>query len=156
MQSSAMSILHAAKLSAQVEYTVLARDISQETSMKSVSLGTAVLFALFTFPAHAADTVPLKKANGMLVDARGMTVYTSDKDTADSGKSSCAGPCAINWPAVQAGDAPPAAPYSTITREDGTKQLAYKGKPLYTFVKDKKAGDKTGDKLMNAWHVVTD
>lgn len=124
--------------------------------MKSVSIGTAVLFALFTLSAHAADTAPLKKANGMLVDSKGMTVYTYDKDTANSGKSACTGSCAENWPPVQAGDAQPAAPYSTVTREDGTKQLAYKGKPLYTFVKDKKAGDKAGDKLRDVWHVVTD
>jgi predicted lipoprotein with Yx(FWY)xxD motif len=135
---------------------VLALDLSQETSMKSVSLGTAVLFALFTFSAHAVDTAPVKKANGMLVDSKGMTVYTYDKDTANSGKSACTGPCAENWIAVKAGDAQPAAPYSTITREDGTKQLAYKGKPLYTFMKDKKAGDKAGDKVRDAWHVVTD
>ena len=124
--------------------------------MKSISLGTAVLIALFTLSTHAADTAPLKKANGVLVDSKGMTVYTFDKDAANSGKSACAGPCAENWPAVQAGDAQPAAPYSTITREDGTKQLAYKGKPLYTFAKDKKAGDKTGDKFKDTWHVVTD
>jgi predicted lipoprotein with Yx(FWY)xxD motif len=124
--------------------------------MKSVSIGTAVLFALFTLSAHAVDTAPVKKANGMLVDSKGMTVYTYDKDTANSGKSACTGRCADNWPAVKAGDAQPAAPYSTITREDGTKQLAYKGKPLYTFMKDKKAGDKAGDKFKDAWHVVTD
>lgn len=125
--------------------------------MKSFSLlGTAALFALFSLSVHAADTAPLKKANGVLVDSRGMTVYTTDRDSANSGKSSCMGACAANWPAVQAADAQPAAPYSAITREDGTKQLAYKGKPLYTFVKDKKAGDKTGDKLMDVWHVVTD
>ena len=124
--------------------------------MKSFSLGTAALFALFTFSAHAADTAPLKKVNSVLVDSKGMTVYTTDKDTANSGKSSCAGPCATNWPPVQAADAQPAAPYSAITRDDGSKQLTYKGKPLYTFAKDKKAGDKTGDKLMGAWHVVTD
>lgn len=124
--------------------------------MKSFSLGTAALLALFSLSVHAADTAPLKKANGVLVDAQGMTVYTTDRDSANSGKSSCKGACAANWPPVQAADAQPAAPYSVITREDGSKQLAYKGKPLYTFVKDKKAGDKTGDKLMDAWHVVTD
>ncbi len=124
--------------------------------MKSVSIGTVILFSLFTFSAHAADTAPLKKANGMLVDSKGMTVYTYDKDTANSGKSACTGPCAENWPAVQTADAQPAAPYSTVTREDGTKQLAYKGKPLYTFMKDKKAGDKAGDKFKDMWHVVTD
>ncbi len=123
--------------------------------MKLVSLGTAVLFALFTFSAQAADDFPVKKANGMLVDAKGMTVYTYDKDM--DGKSACSGKCAENWPPVMAKDGqPPAAAYSTITRDDGSKQVAYKGKPLYTFVKDKKPGDKTGDKVMNAWHVVKD
>ncbi|HEX9174487.1 MAG TPA: hypothetical protein VF861_17695 [Telluria sp.] len=123
--------------------------------MKSLSFGTALLAAALALPALAADA-PLKKAHGVMVDSAGMTVYTFDKDTADSGKSACTGSCAQNWPPVQAGDAPLTAPYSAITREDGTKQLAYKGKPLYTFKKDKKAGDKTGDKAMNAWHVVTD
>jgi predicted lipoprotein with Yx(FWY)xxD motif len=125
--------------------------------MKSVSLGSAFLLALFSLSAHAADpAAPVKKMDGMLVDSKGMTVYTFDKDTANSGKSACTGGCANNWPAVQAGSGELAAPYSSITREDGSKQLAYKGKPLYTFVKDKKPGDKAGDKAMNAWHAVTD
>jgi predicted lipoprotein with Yx(FWY)xxD motif len=112
-----------------------------------------MLAALLAMPAVAADA-PVHRSGGMLVDARGMTVYTYDKDSA--GKSACTGPCADNWLAVKAGDAAPAAPYGTITREDGTKQLTYKGKPLYTFVKDKKAGDKAGDKVKDVWHVVTD
>ena len=125
--------------------------------MKSVSLGSACLPLLFTLlasSAHAADPAPLKKADGVLVDAKGMTVYTFDKDKA--GKSACTGRCAENWPPVMAGDATPPEPYSVITREDGGKQLAYHGKPLYTFKKDKKPGDKTGDKAMQVWHVVTD
>ncbi|RJG16084.1 COG4315 family predicted lipoprotein [Massilia cavernae] len=121
--------------------------------MKSVSLGTAVLFTLFTLSAHASEP-PVKKAGGMLVDGKGMTVYTYDKDSA--GKSACSGQCAANWPPVMAGDAKLDAPYTAITRDDGSKQVAYKGKPLYTFVKDKKAGDKTGDKMKDVWHVVTD
>jgi predicted lipoprotein with Yx(FWY)xxD motif len=84
-----------------------------------------------------------------------MTVYTFDKDS--GGKSACTGSCADNWPAVPAGDAALSAPYGTITREDGTKQLTYKGKPLYTFRKDKAPGDKAGDKMMKEmWHVVSD
>ncbi len=125
--------------------------------MKSVSLGSAILLGFFSLSALAADpVVPVKKADGMLVDSKGMTVYSFDKDTANSGKSACNGPCAQNWPPVQAGDVPMPAPYSVVTRDDGNRQLAYKGKPLYTFVKDKKPGDKAGDKAMNVWHVVTD
>lgn len=123
--------------------------------MKSVSLGSAILLALFSLSAHAADP-PVKKVNGMLVDSKGMTVYTFDKDSANSGKSACTGACAQNWPPVMAGNAQLAAPYSTVTREDGSKQLAYHGKPLYTFAKDKKPGDKTGDKMKDMWHTVTD
>lgn len=49
-----------------------------------------------------------------------------------------------------------ASPWSAITRDDGSKQLAYKGKPLYLFVGDKKAGDRAGDNVKDIWHVVKD
>jgi predicted lipoprotein with Yx(FWY)xxD motif len=121
-----------------------------------VSLDTALLSVLLAIPAVAADSAPAHKTGGMLVDAKGMTVYTYDKNSANSGTSAYTGQCADNWPAVSAGDAALSAPYSSITHEDGSKQLAYKGKPLYTFVRDKKAGDKAGDKVKDVWHVVTD
>jgi predicted lipoprotein with Yx(FWY)xxD motif len=105
--------------------------------------------------AALAQSAPVKKADGMLVTSEGMTVYTFDKDTVE-GKSACYGGCAALWPAVSAGDAKLTAPYSTVTRDDGTKQVAYKGKPLYTFVQDKKAGDRNGDNVKDIWHVVKD
>ncbi|MGV8488894.1 COG4315 family predicted lipoprotein [Pseudomonas aeruginosa] len=43
--------------------------------------------------------------------------------------------------------------WSLVAREDGTQQWAYYGKPLYTFIQDKKPGDKNGDGKMGAWHV---
>jgi predicted lipoprotein with Yx(FWY)xxD motif len=95
------------------------------------------------------------KKDGVLVNAAGMTVYTFDKDTANSGKSACAGPCADAWPAVAA-PANVAAPYSVVTRDDGAKQLAYQGKPLYLFKKDVKPGDRNGDNFKDIWHVVKD
>ena len=78
--------------------------------MKSLSLGSACLLALLALPVHAAAPVPLEKSNGVLVDGKGMTVYTFDKDTANSGKSACTDRCAENWPPVPAGNAPVAAP----------------------------------------------
>lgn len=122
--------------------------------MKSTSLCTALLASILALPALAADNLPVHKSNGMLVDSKGMTVYTYDKDSA--GKSTCTGQCAENWPPVQAGSAPLSAPWSAVTRDDGTRQLAYKGKPLYTFMKDKKPGDKEGNNVKEVWHVVTD
>ena len=92
---------------------------------------------------------------GVLTGATGMTLYTFDKDTAGSGKSVCNGPCATNWPPLMAADmAKPYGEYTVISRDDGKKQWAYKGKPLYFWVKDQKPGDKTGDGFLNgAWHV---
>lgn len=122
--------------------------------MKPASLGTALLAALLALPALAADPVPVHKSNGVLVDSKGMTVYTFDKDTA--GKSNCTGQCAENWPPVEAGSAQLAPPWSAVARDDGSMQLAYKGKPLYTFTKDKKPGDRQGNNVKDVWHVVTD
>ena len=117
-------------------------------------LRVSTLAAALLLPAAVlAESAPLRIANGVLVNAAGMTVYTYDKDEAGSGKSSCVAACAKNWPPVTA-EGSPRPPYSVITRADGSKQLAHGGKPLYTFVKDKKAGDKTGDGMGGAWHVV--
>ena len=43
--------------------------------------------------------------------------------------------------------------YTIITRDDGAKQWAYKGKPLYLWIKDSKPGDRTGDGFNNAWRL---
>ena len=105
----------------------------------------------------AAQDVPAKKgADGYWVDAKGMTLYTFDKDS--GGKSACNGPCATNWPPLMAGpDARASGDWSVITRDDGSKQWAYKGKPLYAWAKDTKPGDKTGDGLLGgAWHAAKD
>jgi predicted lipoprotein with Yx(FWY)xxD motif len=99
---------------------------------------------------------PAKMADGMLVGPNGMTLYTFDKDAAGSGKSVCNGPCANNWPPLMAAAGAPmmSGDYSVITRDDGGKQWAMKGKPLYYWVKDTKPGDKTGDGFNGVWHVV--
>lgn len=108
-----------------------------------------------TLALAACAGAPAKMEGGVLTGATGMTLYTFDRDTANSGKSVCNGPCAANWPALMASDsAKPTGGYTIITRDDGKKQYAYNGKPLYYFVKDQKPGDKMGDGFLNgAWHV---
>lgn len=92
-----------------------------------------------------------KVSGGMLTDAKGMTLYTFDKDA--TGKSNCNGPCLVNWPALAAdASATPMGDWAAITRDDGSKQWALKGKPLYTFIQDKKPGDMTGDGKGGVWH----
>lgn len=89
----------------------------------------------------------------MWVDHAGMTLYTFDKDA--DGKSMCNGECAKNWPPllVKPDDEAAKDKWTQVTRDDGAKQWAYDGKPLYTFIKDKKAGDKSGDGVKDVWHI---
>ncbi|MDO8773978.1 MAG: hypothetical protein Q7K57_35760 [Burkholderiaceae bacterium] len=99
-------------------------------------------------------TVPVKVADGVLVGPNGMSLYTFDKDVAGSGKSVCNGPCATNWPPLMAADTDKAAgDYSIVTRDDGAKQWAMAGKPLYYWIKDTKPGDKTGDGVGKVWQI---
>ncbi len=119
-------------------------------------LSTALMTAaLLGGCATMTDNSPAKMAGGVLVGPNGMTLYTFDRDVVASGKSVCNGPCAANWPPLMALDTDKTAgDYMVITRDDGKKQWAMKGKPLYYWAKDAKPGDKTGDGFMNVWRVV--
>ena len=116
-----------------------------------VVAATTVATAAF---AQMAPTKTGDSAKGkVLTNESGMTLYVFDKDS--GGKSACNGPCTGNWPPLMATAASmPMGDYTIITRADGSKQWAYKGRPLYTWKKDKKPGDITGDGFLNnAWHI---
>jgi predicted lipoprotein with Yx(FWY)xxD motif len=103
----------------------------------------------------AAQNMPsdVKATGGILTDAKGMTLYTFDNDK-EPNKSACTGNCLNNWPVLKAGaTAKDMGDWKVITRDDGTKQWAYKGKPLYLWSKDAKPGDRTGDGVDNLWRV---
>ena len=122
--------------------------------MKTLSIAALTLALLAGCATNYGAKPPAEAANGVLAGPNGMTLYTFDKDTAGSGKSVCNGQCAVAWPPLMASSyAVPSGDYSVVTRDDGKKQWAYKGKPLYTWVKDTKPGDKTGDGFNNAWKV---
>jgi predicted lipoprotein with Yx(FWY)xxD motif len=121
-----------------------------EKPMKKL-ISMAALAAAATLGGCATmNDSPVKTMDGVLVGAGGMTLYTFDRDAAGSGKSVCNGPCATNWPPLMASKAP-GGDYSVITRDDGKTQLAYKGKPLYYWIKDTKPGDKTGEGVNQVW-----
>ena len=121
--------------------------------MKIRQVAAAFSLIALTTATWAADA-PVKVADGVLVGANGMTLYTFDKDAVGGGKSVCNGPCATNWlPLAAAAGDTAGGDYSIITRDDGAKQWASKGKPLYFWSKDQKVGDKTGDGLNGVWHV---
>lgn len=124
--------------------------------MKAMYPMFTILGAVLVLSSGAAMAQTLKKTDGVLADASGMTVYTFDKDQAGSGKSACNDGCAKLWPPVPVSGSSVTSPYSVVTRDDGSRQLAYKGKPLYLYAKDAKAGERKGDKVMDVWHVVSD
>ena len=119
-------------------------------------LTSAALFAVASYGiALAAEAMPVgvKAMAGMLEDAKGMTLYTWDNDK-EANKSSCNGMCLMNWPALKAQAADKdMGDWKVITRDDGSKQWAYKGKPLYYFSMDAAAGDKKGEGRGMVWHM---
>jgi predicted lipoprotein with Yx(FWY)xxD motif len=116
--------------------------------LPAISLSLAAVLATLAHAEPAARMV-----GGVLVNTNGMTLYTFDKDAA--GKSTCNGPCATLWPPAMApADAKAEGDMNVVMRDDGAKQWAYKGKPVYMYSGDKKAGDITGDNFKDVWHVI--
>jgi predicted lipoprotein with Yx(FWY)xxD motif len=124
----------------------------RQTVVMAALLTTCMIGSAVAQTLKAPVTVAETGKGKTLVDAKGMTLYTFDKDSA--GKSACNGPCAKNWPPLMAASASGPADWTVIARDDGSKQWAYMGKPLYTWAKDSKPGDTTGDGVNNnVWHV---
>ncbi len=126
-----------------------------KTLALAVSAATLLVTAGCSSYAMPDAKTPAMLASGALVAPNGMTLYTFDKDVANSGKSTCNGPCAALWPPMMASAADqPVGTYSIVTRDDGARQWAYKGKPVYTYKADQKAGDRTGDNFKDVWHII--
>jgi predicted lipoprotein with Yx(FWY)xxD motif len=116
-----------------------------------------------TGPANASATGPAPSGGGgsatvdvvdnpqlgkILVDSKGMTLYTFQKDVGT--KSMCPGACAKIWPPLisghpTAGSGVSAGMLGTTKRSDGTTEVTYAGHPLYTYVTDTSPGQVTGN-----------
>ncbi len=123
--------------------------------MNNIRKTTLIASLCFALGACAGTTsAPARMDGAMLVGDNGMTLYTFDKDMAGSGKSVCVAKCAENWPPLYAAaGARPEGDFTLVTRDDGRQQWAYKGKPLYFWVKDQKPGDTTGEGFNGVWRV---
>jgi predicted lipoprotein with Yx(FWY)xxD motif len=91
-----------------------------------------------------------------------LTVYLREGEKGS--RSACHGACAKAWAPVTTTGRPVAAGgvvsaiLGFISRPDGTKQVTYKGHPLYYFAEDRGSGDWYGQglKAFGAhWYVVT-
>ena len=126
----------------------------------AVTLGAAAL-ALFATAAIAEDyvggAIKTMEIGGkqVLVGANDMTLYTFDKDAV--GVTNCYDKCAENWPPLIAdAGAKPEGDFTLVDRTDGSKMWAYKGWPLYFWVKDENPGDTTGDMVGEVWHTAVE
>jgi predicted lipoprotein with Yx(FWY)xxD motif len=124
--------------------------------------------ATAAMPTGGGSAVAVKSVSGtgrVLVDSAGQALYVNEQESA-SGKVMCTGSCTQFWmPASASGGVPKQGPVASqlgvINRPDGTKQITYKGMPLYSFAQDQ-PGQVTGDGFHDAfngqqftWHVVS-
>jgi predicted lipoprotein with Yx(FWY)xxD motif len=124
-----------------------------------ILLATAAVALLSATGAFAADylggAVKSTDIGGKMVltDTNGMTLYTWDKDEMGVA-SNCYDKCAENWPPLLvSADTAVEGDWSLMDRKDSDmKIVAYKGWPLYLWVKDTKPGDTTGDGVGGTWH----
>ena len=111
------------------------------------------MFTAIALSALSVQANPTQVSNGMMASKEGTTLYTFDKDAAR--KSNCNGGCAAAWPPfIVTNPALVGGAFSIVKRDDGTAQWAYRGKPLYFFAGDAKAGDVNGDNQGGVWHVI--
>lgn len=114
-------------------------------TVQEVRVGESVIFAGMS--AFAQE----KLAYG---SASGMTLYTYDGDTI-ANRSSCTGDCAREFvPATVPAGAEGQGDWGIVLREDGIRQWSHRGKPLYSYAKDRRVGDANGKNLNNEWHVL--
>lgn len=91
----------------------------------------------------------------VLTRTNGHTLYSLSVET--HGRFVCTGGCLGTWkPLVVARGVKPKGPVKlgTIRRPDGKTQVTFKGRPLYSFNGDTKAGEANGEgfKDVGTWH----
>ncbi len=97
----------------------------------------------------------------IFTDTKGMTLYyfTPDK----GGVVTCLAACAQNWPPLKlpasvttpTGDKGVTGTLGTVSNPEGGTQITYNAWPLYTWIKDQKPGDTTGQGVQGKWFVIT-
>jgi len=128
------------------------------TSIGNDSLGVSLVD--FTQTTNGdSDEVAYDSASQRLVGGTnsinpGFTLYAFDSDLGSAG-STCNASCATSWPPVSVTDGEVAniSGLSLVTRDDGSSQAAYKGRPLYFYSGDTEASDTSGQSVSGWWKV---
>jgi len=124
--------------------------------MKHTTLFTVMFAALSAVGCASYGTggSAVSSSDAILTTSTGMTLYTFDKDGANT--SNCYDGCAVKWPPYTASSGKsPIASATKSVRKDGSEQWTVSGSPLYTWVGDTKPGDTTGDGVRGVWHTAT-
>ena len=107
----------------------------------------------------AVNVLENETLGAMLVEASGRTLYLFTND--ERNVSNCSGGCAGAWPPLvtvddpAAGDGVDGGLLSTLTREDGSAQVTYNGRPVYYYAGDEKPGDTNGHEVGGVWFAVS-
>jgi predicted lipoprotein with Yx(FWY)xxD motif len=137
---------------------------TSSTAASTPAQSTATQSAASTTAAGGGELISTKNAKlgtVLMAGPKKLTVYLFEADKGPA--STCSGACAQIWPPVTSSGAPrpggaaKAADLATITRSDGSKQVTYKGHPLYYYIKDKDNGDAYGqgsNSFGAAWYVL--
>lgn len=138
-----------------------ATDINGLTAQKDAQIALAYRF--FVPDALTISALPMRPP--MMITARGLTVYAESPyhlqyggretrggyhityaDAKRVGTKGCVNDCTRSWiPVVAPANAKGWGFWEVDTRTDGSKQWAYKGSALYTYVGDKDKGDINGN-----------
>jgi predicted lipoprotein with Yx(FWY)xxD motif len=136
--------------------------------MKSIPIGLVLSAALFIAGCGGGgmttSSVPTRSGGGATVLSTAVidggpafvngaqhAVYTFDGDTS-ANHSNCTGQCAAVWPPVTPPSVALTTPWAAFVRSDGSQQLSYNNKPLYTFTGDSAPGVANGNGL-NGFHL---
>jgi predicted lipoprotein with Yx(FWY)xxD motif len=116
---------------------------------------SVVLLSLAALPAPAMAQEPSRDTSGtvevrpsrygeVLVDGKGFVLYLFTRDGRSA--SRCSGACAKAWPPMlvegrpRAGRGARRGLLGTTRRRDGSRQVTYRGRPLYYYVADRRPG----------------
>ncbi len=120
---------------------------------------TATIIAIGANDVYTVNTVNNKQFGSILTNETFFTLYRYLSDPQDEKISACNGNCAKIWPPFYVEDLTvnpelKSRDFDTITREDGSKQLTYKGWPLYLYSGDTKPLETNGQAVNGLWFVV--
>jgi predicted lipoprotein with Yx(FWY)xxD motif len=126
--------------------------------MKTAAFITALALMLTASPALSdGPTVKVARKDGVgtyLTDSDGRTLYWHKMDPPMG--SVCSDSCVVNWPPFYIKDIRvsvelEAADFWLIVREDGKRQVTFRGYPLYYYSGDSAKGDTNGHGTFELW-----